>query len=199
VVAIKNLPLTTNKKEMQSLFGEINFLRCFITDFAQVVKPLNQLMKKDIQFKWDPPNRHDFESIKKAIALSPLLISHDPSKDFFMYTNSSEETIYAILLQKDHEENLRTISFVSQNFKTHQLNYSTLEKHGYSLYKALEQFQHYIQGHKVQVFVLTSLLVSTLNQTELHSKWSKWIMCMKEYDLDIKPTKTIRGQGWLDC
>jgi hypothetical protein len=29
----------------------------------------------------------------------------------------------------------------------------------------------------------------------MHSKWSKWIMHMQEYDLDIKPTKTIRGTG----
>jgi hypothetical protein len=140
VVAIKNMPLPTNKKEMKSFFGKIKFLRCFIPDFSQVVKPLNQLMKNNIRFKWDPPTSQDFESIKQAIAYAPLLISHNPSKDFVMYTNSSEETISAILLQKDHEENLRPISFVSQNLKTHQLNYSTLEKHGYSLYKALEQF-----------------------------------------------------------
>jgi hypothetical protein len=57
-----------------------------------------------------------------------------------MYSNSSEETISAILLQKDHEENLRPIDFVSQNLKTHQLNYSTLEKHGYYLYNSLDQF-----------------------------------------------------------
>ena len=41
----------------------------------------------------------------------------------------------------------------------------------------------------------TSLLVTALNQTELHSKWSKWIMCMQEYDLEIKPMKIIRGTG----
>jgi hypothetical protein len=92
-------------------------------------------------------------------------------------------------------QNLRPITFMRKNLKTHQVNYSTLEKHDYSLYKALEKFRHYIQGQKVQVFVPTSLLVTTLNQTELHSKWSKWIMHMKEYDLDIKPTKTIRGTG----
>jgi hypothetical protein len=140
VVEIKNLPLPTNKKEMQSFFGKINFLRRFIPDFAQVVKPLNQLMKKDIWFKWDPPTRQDFESIKQAIPFSPLLISPNPSKYFVMYSNSSEETISAILLQKDHEENLRLIAFMSQNLKTRKLNYSTLEKHGYSLYKSLEKF-----------------------------------------------------------
>ena len=41
----------------------------------------------------------------------------------------------------------------------------------------------------------TYLLVTALNQTELHSKWSKWIMFMQEYDLEIKTTKTIRGTG----
>jgi hypothetical protein len=189
------MPLPTNKKEMQSFFGNINFLRCFILDFAQVVKPLNHLMKKEIWFKWDPPTCQDFECIKKVIVYAPLLIIPEPSKDFFMYTNSSEETISAILLQKDHEENLRPIAFVSQNLKTHQLIYSRLEKHGYSLYKSLEEFRHYIQGHKVQVFVPTSLLVTALNQTELHSKWSKWIMRIQEYDLEIKQTKTIRGTG----
>ena len=126
VVAIQRLPLPTNKKEIQSFFGKINFLRHFILDFAQVVKPLNQLMKKDIRFKWDPPTHQDFESIKQSIAFSPLLVSPDPSKDFVMYTNSSEETISAILLQKDHEENLRPIAFVIQNLKTHKLNYSPL-------------------------------------------------------------------------
>jgi hypothetical protein len=95
-------------------------------------------MKKDIRFKWDPPTHQYFESINKDIASTPLLISHNPSKYFFMYTNSSEETISSILLQKDHEENLRPITFVSQNLKTCQMNYLTLEKHGYSLYKALE-------------------------------------------------------------
>ena len=118
-VAIEKLPLPTNKKEMQSFFGKINFLRRFIPDFAQVVKPPIQLMKKDIRFKWDPPTHQDFESIKKAISFSPQLVSLDPSKDFFMYTNSSEVTISAILLQKDHEENLRPIAFVSQNLKPH--------------------------------------------------------------------------------
>jgi hypothetical protein len=60
VVAIKILPLPTNKKEMQSFFGKINFMQHFIPNFAQVFKPLNQLMKKDIRLKWDPPTRNDF-------------------------------------------------------------------------------------------------------------------------------------------
>jgi hypothetical protein len=140
VIAIKRLPLPTNKKEMQSFFGKINFLRRFIPNFAQVVKPLNQLMNKDIWFKWDPPTGNDFDSIKKSIAIVALLISPNHSKYFFMYTSSLEETISSILMKKDHEGNLRPISFVIHNLKTHRMNYYQLEKQSYSLYKALELF-----------------------------------------------------------
>jgi hypothetical protein len=56
VIEIKKLPLPTNKKEMKSFFGKINLLRHFIPNFS-LVKHLNQLMKKDIRFKWDPPTR----------------------------------------------------------------------------------------------------------------------------------------------
>jgi hypothetical protein len=98
----------------------------------------------DIRFKWDPPIHHVFESIKLTIASSPFLFSPYHSNYFFMYTNSLEETISTILLKKDHEENLRPISFVSHNLKTHKLNYSQLEKHGYYLYKPLDLFRHYI-------------------------------------------------------
>jgi hypothetical protein len=193
VVAIKRLPLPTNKKEMQSFFGKINFLRCFIPYFAKVFKPLNQLMKKEIRFKWDPPTRNDFESIKQDIATTHLLISPNHSKYFFMYTSSLEKTISSILLQKDHEGNLRPISFVIHNLKTHQLNYSQLEKQSYSLYKSLELFRHYFQGHKVQFSVPTYLLATALNQTKLHCKWCKWIMHIQKYDLEIKLMKNHKG------
>jgi hypothetical protein len=36
-------------------------------------------------------------------------------------------------------------------------------------------------------------MVIELNQTKLHSKFSKWIMHMQEYDIDIKTTKAING------
>lgn len=49
------------------------------------------------------------------------------------------------------------------------------------------------KANKVQVFILTSPFIVGLNQTKLHSKWSKWIMCMRENDLDIQPMKTIKG------
>ena len=43
--AIEQIPLPHNKKGMQSFMGTINFVRRFVPDFAQIVKPLQQMEK----------------------------------------------------------------------------------------------------------------------------------------------------------
>ena len=40
VKAIEKIPFPHNKKGMQSFMGTINFVRRFVPDFAQIVKPL---------------------------------------------------------------------------------------------------------------------------------------------------------------
>ena len=40
IKAIEQIPLPHNKKYMQSFMGTINFVRRFVPDFAQIVKPL---------------------------------------------------------------------------------------------------------------------------------------------------------------
>jgi hypothetical protein len=51
--AIAQLPLPHNKKAMQSFFGKINFVRKFTPDFAETIKPLQKMIRKDVEFKWD--------------------------------------------------------------------------------------------------------------------------------------------------
>ena len=54
-----------NKKSMQSFMGTINFVRGFVPDFAQIVKPLQQMVKQSVQFKWNDTEKVSFKYIKK--------------------------------------------------------------------------------------------------------------------------------------
>ena len=51
VEAITQIPMPHNRKSMQSFMGTINFVQRFVPDFAQIVKPLQQMLKKSVQFK----------------------------------------------------------------------------------------------------------------------------------------------------
>ena len=45
VQAITQIPYPVDKK---SFLGKINFLRKFISDYAQIVKPMQDMIKKDV-------------------------------------------------------------------------------------------------------------------------------------------------------
>jgi hypothetical protein len=61
IKAIAQLPLPHNKKAMQSFFGKINFVRKFTPDFAETVKPLQKMIRKDADFKWDDERKNAFQ------------------------------------------------------------------------------------------------------------------------------------------
>jgi hypothetical protein len=96
-IAIQNLPIPSSKKQNSIFMGKINFVRRFIPDFARMVKPIHNLLKKDQIFAWTQETEKAFVDIKNAI-VSPVLEKPDFSKDFIIYTNATEEAIFDILL-----------------------------------------------------------------------------------------------------
>lgn len=83
---------------MKSFFGQVNFLRCFIPDFAETTKYIVNMMSEKVAFKWNEASRKDFEEIKKAIAHAPTLVNPDFNKDFIIYCYASEHTMSNILV-----------------------------------------------------------------------------------------------------
>ena len=90
-----------NKKGMQSFMGTINFVRRFVLDFAQTVKPLHQMVKQNAQFKWTEIEKNAFSKIKTAVAHAPTLKIPDFDKDFILYTFASDDSLAAVLTQKE--------------------------------------------------------------------------------------------------
>jgi hypothetical protein len=123
IKAIDQLPLPHNKKVMQSFLGQINFVRKFTPNFVETMKPLQNMIHKDVEFKWDDEWKDDFNNIKISISQAPVLRSLDFNRDFFLYTFTSEYSLVAILTQKDDENNKALVSFMSTNLQGGELNY----------------------------------------------------------------------------
>jgi hypothetical protein len=52
VKEIKQIAQPRNKKEVQYFLGKIGFLRRFVPNFAEMVKNITNMLKKDHEFKW---------------------------------------------------------------------------------------------------------------------------------------------------
>jgi len=70
-----------NKKAIQSFLGNVNFLQKFISDYAQIVKPLQDTLNKDAIYKWKKREKDTFDQIKLTIVDAPTLYNPDFGKD----------------------------------------------------------------------------------------------------------------------
>jgi ribonuclease HI len=151
--AIQALTLPRSKKEVQAFLGRINFLRRFVSNFAELVKHITAMLRKGNEVKWTSEPRESFAQIKKALTEAPMLISPDYSKDFLIFSFASCDTVSAVLLQKNDQGQEQPISFFSKALKDAELRYEIMEKQAYSLVKALKAFRVYVLHSKIIAYV----------------------------------------------
>ncbi|GKV39784.1 hypothetical protein SLEP1_g47502 [Rubroshorea leprosula] len=78
-----------NKKELQRLLGQVNFLRRFISNFAGKTRVFSPLLKlqPDADFKWERQHQAAFDAIKEYLSKPPVLVppsfESDRSEIFF--------------------------------------------------------------------------------------------------------------------
>lgn len=53
VISIDKVQQAQSIKGIQSFFGQINFLRRFVTNFAKIVRPISKMLKKGANVKWE--------------------------------------------------------------------------------------------------------------------------------------------------
>eukprot|EP00253_Pinus_taeda_P023659 PITA_23659 len=70
-----------------------------------------------------------------------------------------------------------------------------MEKQAYALVKAIKDFRIYILYSHVIAYVPSPIVKDILTQENLEGRRGKWISNMLEFDIEIKPTKLIKGQG----
>jgi hypothetical protein len=70
-----------------------------------------------------------------------------------------------------------------------------MEKQAYALVKALKAFRVYVLHSKITAYVPSAPVKDILVQPDIDGRRGKWIARILEFDLEVKPTKLIKGQG----
>ena len=78
-------------------------MRIFIPNFAENVKLIIDMLRKNSEVKWTAEAKESFTHIKKVISEVPVLASPDYLKDFLIFSFASEHTLVVGLLQKNEE------------------------------------------------------------------------------------------------
>lgn len=70
-----------------------------------------------------------------------------------------------------------------------------MEKQAFSLVKEIKYFRVYVLHSHIIAYVPNIVVKDILSQNGPDGKRGKWIVVILEYDIEIKPTKLIKGQG----
>ena len=87
------------------------------------------------------------------------------------------------------------IAFFSRFLRDSELKYIVIEKQAYALVKTLKDFKVYVLHSHALAYVPNAIVKDILTQPDPDGRRGKWIATLLEYDLEIKPTKLVKGQG----
>jgi hypothetical protein len=111
------------------------------------VKPLNTLLEKGKEFKWDEKCQASFEELKKRLTTAPVLIMPDIHKGSDVYCDASQQGLGCVLMQEG-----KVVAYASRQFRKHEQNYPTHDIELAAVVHALKIWRHYMIGNKCQIF-----------------------------------------------
>ena len=112
-----------------------------------------------------------------------------------MYTFASDDSLVAVLTQKEDGGDEFPIKFMSTDLQGAKLNYPAVDKQAYVVFKAIKQFRPYILKNRTKVIVLHPAVRSLFVQKELGERRGNWVTALQEYGLEFKPASIVKGQG----
>jgi hypothetical protein len=80
VTTVKGWPVPKNLRQLKGFIGFCNFYRRFIKGFSIIARPLHELDKKGVPWKWEDKQQRAFTKLKEMIAGEPCLAHGDPNK-----------------------------------------------------------------------------------------------------------------------
>jgi hypothetical protein len=128
VKAITEIPPPWNLRQLQSLQGKDNFLRCFVPDYAIRAHGFLHLLCHEIPFHWDDYAQQSFDDLKATLSNAPLINAPNYNCDYILYVSASAVSVAGVLIQLGDDNREHVIYYVSKNLSGPPLKYKHEEK-----------------------------------------------------------------------
>jgi hypothetical protein len=172
---------------LRSFLGLASYYRKFLKNFAKIVAPLTNLLKKSIgTYEWDGACNEAFETLKGILVKMRVLKLLDFDKDFEIHFDASNFAIKGVLMQDG-----RPMAFESKKLSETKRRWPTHEKEMWVVIHCFKTWGHYIGSKDVVVWIDNVTLKYFATQPKLSSKQVKWQDTLALFNVDIqhKPGK----------
>ena len=193
--AIVQAPSPENVQELRSFLGLINYYGKFIPNAATVLAPLNELLRKDVKWRWTQRCQTSFQAAKETLVSTKVLMHYDPTLPIRMAGDASAYGVGAVIAHVLPDGTERPVAFASRTLTSSERNYAQVEKEALSLIFGVKRFHAYLYGRKFTIITdhkpLTAILgpkkgIPSLAAARLQ-RWA-WILSAYKYEIEFRPT-----------
>ena len=161
--------------EVQSFLGFTNYCHKFVPKYAQIAKPINQLVsrenasKKKALVDWTNECQVAFEHLKCLCSQTPILAyANYKKKTFKLHTDASESSLGAVLYQKQDDDTEHVIAYASRTLSRSERNYDIHKLEFLALkWSITERFHEHLYGGHFEVYTDNNPLTHILTTAKL--------------------------------
>ena len=185
VEKMKKLPAPKNLKEVRGIMGLLGYYRKFVPNFSKIAKPINQLLKKEEEFKWTNKQQEALNILKKKMIEAPILGYPDNTKEYILMTDASGKGLGAVLSQKDEQNREVVIAYASKSLNKAEQNYPITEQECLAIRWAVEYFHKYLIEKPFIVITDHSALRTLMTTQKPKGRRARWIMELQQYNFKV--------------
>ena len=144
---------------------------------------MDEITGKGAHFSWNDQRQAAFEQLKKALLQAPVLQLADVSRPFRVYTDASDTSIAAVLMQSK-DDNFHPVAYVSRKLTSAQKNYTIAERESLAVVFALRNWRLYLSKH-FDVFTDNQAVVYLRTKPHLSKREEIWVQFLAEFHFSV--------------
>lgn len=189
--AIQNAPKPTDKTQVRSFIGLVNYYGRFFENLSTLLFPLHQLLRDDTEFIWTDECERVFRAVKEKIQSPRCLVHFDPRLQIVLATDASPYGVGAVLSHVCDDGTERPIQFASQTFSKTQQKYSQIDKEAYAIIFGIRKFYQYLRGRRFTLYTDHKPLVQIFNPNKglpvlTTTRMEHYAIYLQAFEYDIK-------------
>jgi hypothetical protein len=195
--AIQTMVPHSNKTELQSLIGKINYIRRFISNLSGRIEPFMPLvkLKNNEAFVWGLEQQKAFDDIKDYLASPPTLVPPQLDNPFIVYLSADAVSIGSVLIQ-EFEGKEWVVFYLSRRLLDAETRYSDMERLCLCLYFTCTKLRHNLLHVETRVVCKADIVKHMLSAPILKGRLGKWMYALSKFDCSINPRRQSRDRLW---
>lgn len=182
---VATFPRPRNVKEVQKFVGMLNYFRHLIFNYAEIIKPIVNLTKKNIPFIWNEQCQNALEKVQEIILEKPTIKNIENDKPLYLVTDASRTAICGILMQKENNK-FFPVQFYSKILTPAEARYPSIRRELYAIFRSVKQFHEHLYGKKFIILTDAKPLTFHINLDKQPDIVARWLLYLQEFQYTME-------------